>query len=83
MMQDNATTRADQEFLWLEDGERVYPCRCGETHQGEWAMYVYYHHNCLHEEDLVSLGTVVPGEIQAICPSCGQTWIVTGIGQER
>ena len=59
----------------LENGEQVYPCRCGKTHRGDYAVYDYGHHNCLHEADL--LGLPAGGHnVQAICPLCGMSWLV-------
>jgi len=59
----------------IEDGERVYPCRCGETHKGEYALYEFAHHECLHETDLMGL-PAGKNKIQAICPNCGMSWLV-------
>ena len=61
--------------ITLENGERVYPCRCGKTHRGDYAGYDFGHHNCLHEEVLLGL-PVDKNTIQAICPQCGMSWKV-------
>ena len=64
----------------LEDAEAVYPCRCGETHQGPYAIHDYMHHNCLHPGPLVFLLHEVPGcenVHNVYCPTCGKTWEVT------
>ena len=59
----------------IEDGKQVYPCRCGETHRGDYGAYDYYHHNCFHEGRLWG-SLVEENVIQAICPDCGMSWIV-------
>lgn len=54
-----------------------YPCRCGKTHQGPYAMSDYMHHNCLHPGPLVFLmKEVEPDANDVYCPSCGMTWEV-------
>ena len=58
-----------------EKGERIYPCRCGKTHRGDYGLYEFGHHNCFHEADLIGL-PIDKGEIQAICPLCGMSWRV-------
>mgnify|MGYP001620048011 CR=1 FL=1 len=55
--------------LHFEDGKQVFPCRCGQTHRGPYAVYDYGHHNCLHEAPLWELE---PG--WAICAACGLTF---------
>lgn len=59
---------------WLEckDGktERIFPCRCGETHNGEYAAEIYEHHNCFHHILLVL------AKEQAICQDCGETFVL-------
>ena len=58
-----------------EEGVVVYPCRCGETHTGDYAAENYCFHNCLHECNLE--GCVLGDrEVQAICPDCGMAWQV-------
>jgi hypothetical protein len=56
-----------------EDGQRVYPCRCGETHRGDYAIYEYGWHNCFHTSDLLP---VADDPTYVMCPECGQTWTV-------
>ena len=58
-----------------ENGERVYPCRCGKTHRGDYALYDFGHHNCLHETNLLGI-PIKDNCIQAICPQCGMSWQV-------
>ena len=41
------------------------PCRCGETHTGEYALEQYRHHECLHGQ------WVHVGQGQIICEACG------------
>lgn len=67
----------DAATLVLEDGQRVYPCWCGETHRGAWAAETWSHHNCLHREPLVTLGPAQElGTIQTVCGLCGKVFIV-------
>ena len=47
------------------EGNQVYPCRCGETHVGEWAIFQFGHHNCLHGEWLL----IPPSQL--VCRACG------------
>ncbi len=56
-----------------EQGEQVFPCRCGETHEGFYACEDYLRHECLHKTDLIDMehGLV-------ICMDCGNTWRVKG-----
>ena len=37
------------------------PCRCGVVHE---RPEDYNHHNCLHDDDLISLGNVSKTELQ-------------------
>ena len=50
--------------------ERVYPCRCGETHTGEYAIYDWGHHNCFHDSPLV----VIDAPDYLMCPDCGKVF---------
>ncbi len=59
----------------VENGERVFPCRCGKTHRGDYASYDYGHHNCLHEDRLLGL-YAGKKNVQALCPLCGMSWQV-------
>lgn len=59
----------------FEGGKRVYPCRCGKTHRGDYAEYDFGHHNCLHEASLIGF-PAGKNEVQAICPVCGMSWLV-------
>lgn len=58
----NAYTR------YFEDGEEVYPCRCGEIHRGDYAIEDCNHHECFHREPLIKI------EEQLICPVCGEVF---------
>jgi len=50
---------------------QVYPCRCGVTHEGDYALYDFGHHECFHDETLLDIGLG-----QVICPQCGNVWNV-------
>jgi hypothetical protein len=55
------------------DGNEVFPCRCGETHTGDYAVYDHGHHNCFHDAALVDIGKPeVEGYL--MCPQCGKTF---------
>jgi CDGSH-type Zn-finger protein len=63
-------TDSTNQTIWIEDGEEVYPCRCGETHRGDYALYTVMHHEHDHDEvfwDIADIG---------ICTGCGKTIIV-------
>ena len=64
--------------IYIEDGQEVYPCRCGETHRGPYAMYGYGHHNCLHYEPLI-----VSEPDQGICPLCGESFMLAWCSKEE
>ena len=49
--------------------EQVYPCHCGITHEGPYAIYAFGHHNCDHESPLIALDPTY-----LICPLCGYTF---------
>jgi hypothetical protein len=49
--------------------EAVFPCRCGATHRGEYALHDWMHHNCFHGPLYY-----VPGEDEAMCSSCGEVF---------
>ena len=44
--------------------EEVYPCPCGETHRGPYAIYDYGHHTCAH-------GPLWLADEGALCSQCG------------
>ena len=66
-------TATETATVTLEDGKEVYPCRCGETHRGEYAIHDYMHHNCFHDEPLLDIGSDI-GISYWCCPICGKTW---------
>ena len=68
-------TGANALTMEFENGKRVFPCRCGKIHRGEYACYDYGHHNCFHETELLGL-PAGKNKIQAICPDCGQSWLI-------
>ena len=55
--------------IHLENDQQVYPCRCGEIHRGEYAIYEYGHHACFHDSLLLLIA-----DDQAICPDCGKSF---------
>lgn len=60
-----------------ENGEQVFPCRCGETHRGDYAIYEFGHHNCFHEAPLYH------NEDGYVCPECGKDFVVESVRCER
>lgn len=56
-------------------GNEVYPCRCGETHRGDYGFYAYAQHECLHESPLTRLD---PFPHDLMCPECGKTFTIFG-----
>lgn len=58
--------------IHMEEGEQVYPCRCGTTHRGPYAIYDYGHHNCFHDDPLHLIDEEIPGYF--MCPGCGKTF---------
>jgi len=55
---------------YYEGNERVFPCRCGETHRGEYAHWDWVHHECLHSGRLWALEEI-EGIKQFLCADCG------------
>lgn len=83
MERQNQSTTGDQRrtesssassVAHFENGEQVFPCRCGVTHRGEYAAYDYGHHNCFHDAPLLFIESADPNEGDAMCPQCGKTW---------
>jgi hypothetical protein len=68
--QPTAATSSN-EMIHIEDGERVYPCRCGETHRGPYGGIDFDHHNCLHEAPLFP---VAGDEGHFLCSCCGASF---------
>lgn len=66
------TTGTDTQSVHVEDGERVFPCRCGVTHRGQYAFEDWMHHECLHDATLVP----VAGPDIFMCPDCGRVFQV-------
>jgi len=56
-----------------ENGERVWPCRCGKTHRGAYAQEDWAMHQCLHQADLM-VSELSDGNYQVLCPDCGASW---------
>ena len=74
----DTTTTANNMVLAIENGKVVYPCRCGVTHTGDYALEDYLHHECLHEEPLIHIATdATSGTIQMCCPVCGADFSTT------
>jgi hypothetical protein len=67
-MECTVTTGSENYTKYFEDGEEVWPCRCGETHRGDYGFYDFIHHNCDHD-DIV----VVHDFSFGYCGGCGKT----------
>jgi len=65
-----------KETTHYEGSEQVYPCRCGETHRGDYALYEFGHHECFHNAPLLDMGTSDGIEGYLACPDCGKTFSV-------
>lgn len=63
--------------IYIEDGEEVFPCRCGETHRGPYAFYDFMHHNCDHPSPLLLIALD-----QALCGECGYSWEVQDLREQ-
>lgn len=50
----------------------TYLCWCGKTHDGEYALEDWSHHNCFHRDPLVLVHEDLPD--YWICMICGQTF---------
>ncbi len=69
-------TGASNYTVWIEDGQEVYPCPCGETHRGDYAFYDYSHHTCPHGDELWPMefwaGVADAGRgNEILCSQCG------------
>ncbi len=74
-------TSASNTTIHLEDGVRVFPCRCGKTHRGPYAAEDYAHHNCFHngpiiwlEEDDKPESMVKCADWDVMCLDCGKVF---------
>jgi hypothetical protein len=57
--------------------ERYFPCRCGETHRGDYAFEEWNHHNCFHRSELVDIGRpYLPVRSYLLCMDCGEVFHV-------
>ena len=51
--------------------EQACPCRCGQTHRGDYAIYDHGRHNCLHSEPLMRFPEM---DDWYVCGECGETF---------
>ena len=63
---------------YQEDGTQVFPCRCGSTHRGDYAMEDWAHHNCFHGP-LLLMSDHGHDELknQLLCVQCGEVFEMT------
>ena len=64
----------------MEGDEQVYPCRCGVTHRGEYAVYDYGHHMCFHDAGLDWLDDDLDA---LICVMCGNVFGLNSSKEKR
>lgn len=63
--------------------EKVYPCRCGVTHSGDYAIETFNHHNCFHGPFWKMDKTPSPdGTEQIICSGCGEIFELESNGRK-
>jgi predicted RNA-binding Zn-ribbon protein involved in translation (DUF1610 family) len=65
------TGSATQTRHFDKDGNELFPCRCGETHAGDYGFYDWAHHNCFHDERLIAIDA---SDGYYMCPACGKTF---------
>ena len=70
-MPTQITSCAEEATIHMDGSERVYPCRCGETHRGEYGHYDYCHHICFHDAGLFRLA-----DDSFVCVECGKPFHV-------
>jgi len=58
---------------YFEEEQEVFPCRCGETHRGDYAFYDSGHHECFHDGVLWWLDEAIK---HVMCSLCGNTWVI-------
>ena len=57
--------------IHLEGDKQVWPCRCGETHRGDYGFYDWSHHTCFHRD---VMWMDIPNAGQVMCSECGDSW---------
>jgi hypothetical protein len=83
MMEERAmaeiATSGSNTLYQIENGERVFPCRCGQTHRGQYAQQDYNQHNCFHDGPIIWLedyedkaATMRIKEWDFMCLDCGK-----------
>jgi hypothetical protein len=69
------TATATRTQHYDEQGREVFPCRCGVTHTGDYALYDWLHHNCFHDQPLINISHDEHGiDGYYMCPACGKTF---------
>jgi hypothetical protein len=61
---------------YFEGTQKVFPCRCGQTHRGDYAEEDYTHHTCFHTSALFKLPLIDGVPEQVVCMECGNLWDV-------
>ena len=70
-------TSTSGQAIYIEDGQQVYPCRCGEIHRGDYACEQWNHHECFHRSPLVDISAPdLPLRSYLICMDCGEVFYV-------
>ena len=73
ILEQTSTGTASRTHWFDADGNEEFPCHCGEVHRGDYALYDFGHHVCLHRGGLFVLNPEDAPD-QLICGSCGQTF---------
>jgi len=50
---------------------KSYPCKCGETHDGDYGIYTFMQHNCDHKAERWVITDDMPDYV--MCSDCGET----------
>ena len=69
--------------IYYEDGELVFPCRCGEVHREQDIYDLGWTHTCFHDDTLLILSEQSIPDLQVGCPDCGKCWRASTKTQEE
>ena len=62
---------------YYNDGEQVFPCRCGQMHKGDFSTDDYLHPNCYH--NVFWLNEREGDTPQVECANCGKVAELGGV----
>lgn len=72
-MSETVLTGSANQTFYFEGSERVFPCRCGKTHRGEYAWHDWAAHECPHDDGLLVMRE--PSDL-AFCAACGTAFLL-------